>query len=158
MAGTPTIPSGRHPALQLPLATLAIGTLDLLFAWRFWAGRGVSFADILHSIAAGWYGRASYAMGASSAVVGALSHYAIMAAFVIAYWLTARRSPVLARHPLGFGAAYGLAIYALMTFVVLPLSAAGPADFSNKAWVASSVAMHMLIGVLCALAARRVLR
>jgi hypothetical protein len=139
-------------------ATLAIGSLDLLFAWGYWAGKGVTFADILHSIAAGWYGRASYAMGTTSAVVGALSHYAIMAAFVACYWLAARRVPVLARHPLMAGAAYGLAIYALMTFLALPLSAAGPADFSNTAWVASSVGMHLLIGVLCALAAGHALR
>ena len=147
-----------HPLRTLLPATLGIGTLDLLFAWGFWANKGVTFTDILHSIAAGWYGRASRDMGASSAAVGALSHYAIMFAIVLAYWVAAKRFPALRTHPWRWGLAYGLGVYAVMSFVVLPLSAAGSPDFTNAPWVASSIAMHMLIGALCALAARRALR
>ncbi|QDA56732.1 hypothetical protein [Thermomonas aquatica] len=147
-----------NPMRTLLPATLGIGTLDLLFAWGFWASKGVTLTDILHSIAAGWYGKASYEMGMTSALVGTVSHYAIMLAFVLAYWLAARRIPALRAHPWGGGLAHGLGIYALMSFVVLPLSAAGTPDFRNGAWVASSIAMHLLIGVLCAFAARRALR
>ena len=147
-----------HPLRILLPAALAIGTLDLGFAWGYWARHGVTFTDILHSIAAGWYGRASLDMGATSAGVGALSHYAIMVAIVLAYWLAARRLPALRAHPWRHGLAYGLGVYAVMSFVVLPLSAAGRPDFGNPPWVASSIAMHLLIGVLCAFAARRALR
>lgn len=147
-----------QPLRTLLPAALGIGTLDLLFAWGYWAGKGVTLINILHSIAAGWYGKASYQMGTASAVVGALSHYAIMLAFVLAYWFAAVRIPLLRTHPWRCGLAYGLGIYALMSFVVLPLSAAGNPDFRNTAWVASSIAMHLLIGVLCAFAARRALR
>ena len=147
-----------HPLRTLLPATIGIGTLDLLFAWGYWARKGVSFADILHSIAAGWYGRASYEMGAASATIGALSHYAIMFVVVLAYWFAAKRIPVLRTHPWPCGLAYGLGVYAVMSLVVLPLSAAGSPDFGNTPWVAASIAMHMLIGALSALAARRALR
>lgn len=147
-----------NPMRILLPATLGIGTLDLLFAWGFWAVKGVTLTNILHSIAAGWYGKASYEMGMASAVIGAFSHYAIMLAFVLAYWFAGRRFPVLRRHPWRWGLVYGLGIYALMSFVVMPLSAAGNPDFGNSAWVASSIAMHLLIGVLCALATRRASR
>ena len=147
-----------NPMRTLLPAALGIGTLDLLFAWGFWANKGVAFTDILHSIAAGWYGKASRDMRATSAVVGALSHYAIILAFVLAYWLLAKRFRALRTHPWRYGLPYGLGLYAVMYLVVLPLSAAGSPGFGNLAWVAASIAMHMLIGVLCAFAARRALR
>jgi len=147
-----------HPLRTLLPAALGIGTLDLLFAWGYWARKGVTFFDILHSIAAGWYGRASRDMGMTSAAVGALSHYAIMFAIVLAYWFAAKRIPLLRTQPWPCGLAYGLGVYAVMSFVVLPLSAAGSPDLANTPWVAASIAMHLLIGALCALAARRALR
>lgn len=147
----PTTPAWR----LLLIGTLLIGSLDLLFAWSFWAAQGVSFIDILHSIAAGWYGKASRDSGAAGAVIGAMSHYAIIFAFVLAYWLAAKRLLALWRHWMALGALYGAALYALMNFVVLPLSAAGPPDFGNKAWVAASIAIHIVIGVLCAWLARK---
>lgn len=147
-----------NPLRTLLPATLGIGTLDLLFAWGYWARKGVSFIDILQSIAAGWYGRESREMGATSAVVGALSHYAIMFAVVLTYWFAARRISALRAHPWPCGLAYGLGVYAVMSCVVLPLSAAGSPDFTNAPWVASSIAMHLLIGALCAQAAKRALR
>ena len=74
-----------------------------------------------------------------------------------AYMFAAPRLPVLARQPLRWGAAYGLFLYALMNFVVVPLSAA-PRNELPAAWVAASVAVHVLIGIASALLARRALR
>jgi uncharacterized membrane protein YagU involved in acid resistance len=136
-------------------AGLLIGTLDLLFAWGFWVTKGATFIGILQSIAAGWYGKASHSMGATSAWVGALSHYVIAIAFVAAYWLAARRLPALLKRPVLFGAAYGLLLYLIMSFIVLPLSAAGMPKFDNVPWVASSILAHMVFGVLSALVAVR---
>ena len=59
------------------------------------------------------------------------------------------------RHVLLAGAAYGLLLYLAMNFVVLPLSAAGMPKFDNLAWVVSSIAMHMLIGMLIAYFVRK---
>lgn len=150
--------NNANPMRTLLPAALGIGTLDLLFAWGFWANKGVAFTDILQTIASGWYGKASRGMGTTSAVVGGLSHYAITLAFLLAYWLATKRFPALRAHTWRYGLPYGLGLYAVMNFVVLPLSAAGSPGFDNHAWVAASIAMHMLIGVLCALAARRALR
>jgi uncharacterized membrane protein YagU involved in acid resistance len=146
----------RRPAWAwIALGGLAIGTLDLLFAWGFWVSKGATFIGILQSIAAGWYGKASHSMGATSAWVGALSHYAIATAFVAAYWLAARRLPALLRRPVMLGALYGLLLYLIMNFVVLPLSAAGMPRFDNVPWVASSILAHMIFGLLSALVAVR---
>jgi hypothetical protein len=144
----------RPPAATLLAGGLVVGTLDLLFAWGYWARHGATLPRILQSIAEGWYGKASYDMGTMSAVVGAVSHYFIAIVFVVAYWLAARRLPGLLAHPYRYGLAYGLLLYAAMNFVVLPLSAAGMPAFANHAWVGASIVAHALLGVVCALFAR----
>lgn len=144
----------RSPVAPLLAGGLVVGTLDLLFAWGYWARHGASLPRILRSIAEGWYGKASHDMGTTGAVVGALSHYFIATAFVVAYWLAARRLPGLLARPYRYGLVYGLLLYAAMNFVVLPLSAAGMPSFANHAWVGASIVAHALLGVVCALFAR----
>lgn len=131
--------------------SLIAGTADLIFAMGFWwVAHQVPPLRILQSIGAGWYGDASFAGGTRTASVGAVSHFAIMFLFVAAYRLAAQRIPFLRAHPLRIGAVYGLGLYLVMNFVVLPLSAAGMAKFNNLAWVLGSIVMHVVIGVLCA--------
>lgn len=156
-----SVASGRRMTARVwgwsLLGGLAVGSLDLLFAWAFWAGRGATLPGILQSIAAGWYGKASHAMGATSVAVGAISHYLIATAFVLAYAIALRRWPPLARRTLLHGALYGLALYAVMNLVVLPLSATGAPAFDDAPWVSCSIVMHLVFGALCAWFARRTL-
>lgn len=141
---------------KLAEATFVIGSLDLIFVWAFWAQKGVTLENILQSIAAGWYGRAEAGQLQSfGAAIGAMSHYAIILMFIVVYREAGKRNPRLFRKWMPCGAVYGLALYVVMQFVVLPLSNAGPASFSNHAWVASSIAAHVLIGAMCAIAARK---
>jgi hypothetical protein len=55
-----------------------------------------------------------------------------------------------------YGALYGLVLYAVMTYVVVPLSQAGGGKLPPWRWEnLSHIAGHMLlVGVPCALAAR----
>lgn len=145
----------RHAARWICLGGLAIGTLDLLFASGFWAMRGVAPIRIAQSIAAGLQGDAAFDGGGASATLGVVLHYFIATGFVLGYWLAGRRMPGLLRQPVRYGLPYGGALYLAMNFVVLPLSAAGMPSFSNVPWVLASIAMHLLIGVLCARFARR---
>lgn len=154
----PMIGRGRPRWRPIVSAGLLIGALDLAFAWAFWAPRGVTLQRITQSIGAGWFGDRSFSMGAASAVVGTVSHFAIAIAFVVIYALAARRAAVLVRRPVLPGLVYGVGLYLAMNLVVLPLSAAGSPGFENLPWVASSVVVHALIGVICAFAARRALR
>lgn len=136
---------------RVALGTLVTGLADLVFAMGFWwLAHQVSPLRILQSIGAGWLGEASFTGGMRSASIGAVSHFAIIFLFIAAYRLAALRLPLLRRHPHAVGTIYGLGLYLLMNFVVLPLSAAGMASFNNLAWVLGSIAMHAIIGVLCA--------
>jgi hypothetical protein len=103
-------------------------------------------------------GKASYEGGPKTALLGAALHYFIMAMFVLAYYVANRWIPALSRRPVARGVAYGMLLYALMNYVVLPLSRAGQSGGFNVSWELSSIAMHALVGVLCALFVRRAAR
>jgi hypothetical protein len=73
----------------------------------------------------------------------------------VAYYLAARRLPLLRERPFVCGAVYGLFLYSVMNYVVVPLSAAGPGS-KDPLWITLSVAVHaLLIGIPIALAVRR---
>ena len=74
----------------------------------------------------------------------------------VAYYLVARRGPLLWRQAVPCGLIYGLLLYAIMNFIVVPLSAAGGGGPKDPLWVAMSVAVHALfIGLPIALFTRR---
>ena len=152
----------RPPRASLPLVVVGGGLLvavfDAVFACTWWAvAAGVGPMRILQSIGAGLLGEASFAGGWRSAAIGAAAHGVIATCMVGAYVFAAPRLPVLVRQPLRWGAGYGLFLYALMNFAVVPLSAA-PRNDLPAAWVAASVVVHVLIGIACALLARRALQ
>ena len=113
----------------------------------------------MHSIAAGLLGRKqSLAGGVNTAILGGVLHFAIATAMTVTYFLFARRLPELVRHPSSLGLIYGLLLYLVMNLVVLPLSAVGAPSFANHTWVASSVAMHVVFGVVIGHTSRLALR
>lgn len=105
---------------------LAVAVLDILEPIIFYGvSRGTHPIRVFQSVASGVLGRASYDGGAGSALLGAALHVFIASVVVLVYWLASRRLPVLTKRPVLYGVLYGLAVYAVMTFVVIPLSAIG---------------------------------
>src|SRR2546423_767239 len=129
------------------LGALLIGTLDILYAIVFWYPRGVAPIRIFQSIAAGLYGKESFAGGVRTAVIGAALHYFIALCIVLVYWLASRRWRILTQRPVVYGATYGVLVYLVMNYVVIPLSATKRPAFLLS-WVALSIIVHaFLIGV-----------
>lgn len=135
---------------------LTAGALDIAYACIFWAVKaGVRPVRIFQSVAEGLLGAAAFRGGAATAVLGLALHMSIATTMATAYYVAALRWPELARHPWRFGPLYGLALYAVMNHVVLPLSAAG-AGSADPAWIGGSIVVHALfIGLPIALAVRR---
>ncbi|HTT84658.1 MAG TPA: hypothetical protein VMF67_14360 [Rhizomicrobium sp.] len=80
---------------------------------------------ILHYIAAGLLGRqAALAGGASVAVLGLFLQWAMSLVIACVFVLAARRMPTLSRAWLPWGLAYGVGIFFVMNYIVVPLSAA----------------------------------
>jgi len=150
--------SRQGPALRtyrwILFGALCLGTSDLLFARIYWNAEGVTLVQVLQSVAGGIYGKGSRYGGAKTATVGAVSHYFIALCMVLAYFLVSRRVRLLLRWPFPLGLAYGVFLYFFMNLVVLPLSAIGHPAFGDHRWMAWSIGMRALFGVLCALTAR----
>ena len=136
-------------------AGLVAGTLDIAYACVFWAVKSdVPAMRILQSVAAGLLGQASFEGGGATAALGLALHYLIALSISLVYYLAARRWQVLWRQPVRCGAGYGLLVYGIMNYLVVPLSAAGPGS-KDPVWVALTIAAHvLLIGIPIALLTR----
>ncbi|HET6977938.1 MAG TPA: hypothetical protein VFI24_16535 [Pyrinomonadaceae bacterium] len=139
---------------------LVVGTLDITYACVFWALKaGVPPQRIFQSVARGVLGTAAFSGGAATAALGLFLHYFIAMMMSIAYYVVARKWTALVLQPLLFGALYGLVLYGVMNYVVIPLSAARGGGAGPALWVALSIVVHMfVIGVPIAFFARRAVR
>lgn len=136
---------------------LAAGALDITYACVFWALKaGVPAQRIFQSVAAGLLGGASFKGGWPTAVLGLALHFFIATSMSVTYYLAARRRPLLRDRPVICGAAYGLLLYVIMNYIVVPLSAAAHGGAKDPLWVALSIVVHaVLIGIPVALLTRR---
>ena len=144
--------------MALLYGTLAVGILDILDAFVFfWFRNGVRPTRILHSIAAGLLGREkAVAGGLTTAMLGLGLHFFISFGIVLTYHLASRRIKALTAQPVVFGMLYGLAVYAVMNFVVLPLSAAPPRGVPAGAVLVNGLLIHAFgVGLPAALSAKR---
>ena len=137
------------------LGGLAAGTIDIGSATViYWVNPIV----ILHSIASGLLGRASFAGGAATAAIGFLLQWMMSLIIAAIYVLSSRALPWLSRNWIGAGLAYGVAIFVVMNYVVVPLSAAMPhphlPHFTPLKFVENLLAM-LLFGLIVAFFARR---
>lgn len=141
------------PALLLGAGV--IGTLDAVYAIVFWALRsGTAPSRIFQSIAAGFLGPAAFEGGVRTVAMGAALHYFIAFAIVFAYWAVSRGMHVLIERPYVCGALYGVLVYAVMNYVVIPLSATRRPRFL-LVWVLCSIIVHVFfVGIPAAWFAR----
>ncbi len=103
-------------------AGLLAATFDLSVAFIFYGLHGATPAAILAFIASGLVGPAAKTMGIWGVVLGALLHYSICVCAALIYLWVSGRWRSLIRQPLAYGAAFGVAMYLVMNFVVIPLS------------------------------------
>jgi hypothetical protein len=143
------------PRTALALGTLTVGTLDILDALIFFGLRGARPIRIFQSIAAGLLGReAAVQGGLATALLGGVLHYFIAFVIVALYFLASRRASILMRHPVPLGMLYGIGVYFVMNYIVIPLSAANPGSFSMPVFI-NGILIHAFgVGLPAALFAR----
>jgi hypothetical protein len=145
----------NRPVLAVVAGGVSAGTLDILAAFLAYGLRGVSPVRILQSVASGLLGLAAFQGGARTASLGLALHVFIATTAALVYYLGSRSIPGVTRRPAVFGPLYGVAVYLVMTFVVVPLSAAPKGRFSFSL-AAAIVLVHMAcVGLPIALAVRR---
>lgn len=133
---------------------LVVGTLDLLDAVIFFGARGVAPIRIFQSIAAGAHGRAAFQGGWHAAALGIAFHFIIAFLIVTAACLIARQAPTLMQQPVAFGIVYGITVYFVMNYVVIPLSATTRGAFVWPVFI-NGILIHAFgVGIPSALFAR----
>jgi hypothetical protein len=147
-------PGGDAMLSPILVATLVAGTLDILSAFLFAGMSGVKPLGVLRFVASGPFGAAA-SPSPGWAAVGLAVHFSIMACMAAAYMLVASRIPALLRHPILAGLAYGLLLWLVMYWIVLPLRFAMPSP--DTLWgIGNALFSHcLLVGIPVALVARR---
>jgi hypothetical protein len=139
----------------IALACLVAGTLDISDALIFYGLRGISPIRILQGIASGVLGRAAFTQGTQSVLLGLLLHFFIATTWAAIYIFASRRLP-LSRRPILWGSIYGIVVYLVMNYAVVPLSKIGPRPTPPLIPLINGVAaLIFFIGIPVALIARR---
>src|SRR5215471_18123899 len=135
-------------------ASLIVGVLDISSAFVIWWQRGVGARRGLQGIAAGLLGAKSFDGGLATAGLGLALHFFVAFVVVTLFFLASRKIEFLTLHPVVSGVLYGIGVYIVMYWFVLPT--AFP-TFRHRLWnELLAVAIHIsLIGLPCALIVRR---
>jgi hypothetical protein len=110
------------------------------------------------AVARGWFGREKAMTGGLDvSIIGIVSHYSILLVAAAIFVFASLRFPILRRRAAVAGILFGLCIYVVMHFVVLPLSAAGPGNPKGVQLVEELLGHMFVIGLPIALWARKFL-
>jgi hypothetical protein len=131
--------SGKSRALPAVFfAGSLCGVLDINAAFLTWWSRGVRPVDILHVIASGLIGRRSFDGRAPTAALGLALHFLIAFSAAAVYYVASHHLKFMTQRPVISGIVYGVCVYTVMYWMVIPLSHYHPAAFS---WFNASVAV-----------------
>jgi hypothetical protein len=148
---------GRGAAYAIATGGLAAGFLDIAYAFVVSSMAGGSPLIVSQYIASGLLGPAAFGGGLHTALAGLLLHF-LMAILIAAIFLLASRElPILVERPVMCGIAYGLTVYVVMNYLVVPLSnVPDGAGVPRLPRLLGDLAIHAFgVGLPIALAVRR---
>lgn len=156
--------TGRSPLGRLvpPAALSAIGwgglvagTLDAIDGVVAYGFLGLNPIQVLQYIASGALGDRAFSGGLPAAGVGVVVHYGIAFTVAAVFYAGTRLTPLLTRHAVAAGLAYGSAVFLVMNYLVLPHSAVSPSPFSLPLALNGLVGHAVFVGLPISWFARR---
>jgi hypothetical protein len=132
-------------------AGLIAGTIDIGAAALI---NAASVEVILKAIASGVLGKASFERGLQAATLGLFLQWGMSILIAAIYIVTARRIEVLRRRWVAAGLSYGVAIFFVMNYVVVPLSAIGRVPHFTAVRFMENLLAMLLFGLIVAFFAR----
>lgn len=146
----------RGLSIVIRIALIA-GTLDIGENIIFNAFRHITARQIFQYIASGLTGPWAIHAGAASVALGIGIHYTIALFWTAVYYAVSGRLDLLVRRPVACGLAYGVVVYVVMNYVVLPLTrvphARAAATLASR--VSGVLAILFCIGLTVALLTAR---
>jgi len=140
---------------RLVLATAIAGTLDMGMAAIETVRAGKPIGGMLRGVASGPFPAATD-WGRGGAVLGLLTHYAIMAVMAAIFLIARDRIAVIRRHTIVAALVYGVILWLVMYGLVLPLRFGMPFPSPQPMAIAKQLFAHvLLVGLTFGLVARR---
>jgi hypothetical protein len=116
----------RSVARAIAYAGLAVGVLDAIDNVAYFAATArMSPLAVLQFVASGALGRSAFEGGLATAALGAVFHFLIAFSAVAVFAAATLRIPFLRERWVVGGVAFGVAVWAVMSLVVVPMSAIG---------------------------------
>ncbi len=146
MTSSMQVAAGTQTSRALPailFAGLLSGCMDITAAFITWWPKGVKPSRLLQGIAAGWLGPASFNGGTATAALGLAFHFLIAFTAAAVFFVASRKLTFMVRRPILCGALYGIAVYLVMYWVVMPLS-----NFHGTKTVTSSI-IAIVTHIIC---------
>lgn len=106
------------------LGGLVAGAVDITYALVATGSRGIPPQRLFQFIAAGIMGKDAFDGGLPTAILGGVLHFVMTTIMAAVFVFASRIVPMLLRWPLIVGPLYGVAIYLVMNYIVVPLSLA----------------------------------
>jgi hypothetical protein len=145
-------PKNREVLNAILLGGLIAGAIDIGAAALI-SGRSPVF--IMQAIAGGLLGKATFEGGIGSAVLGAVLQEVMGVLIAAIYFVLAKTISGLARRWILSGLGFGVIIFFVMNYVVVPLSAWKAAPHFTAFKFAANMAAMLLFGLIVAFFARR---
>jgi len=140
---------------RLVLATAIAGTLDMGMAAIETMRAGRPIGGMLRGVASGPFPAATD-WGKAGALLGLLTHYAIMAVMAAIFLIARDRIAVIRRHTIVAALVYGVILWLVMYRLVLPLRFGMPFPSPQPMAIAKQLFAHvLLVGLTFGLVARR---
>ncbi|MEH6305989.1 hypothetical protein RYH73_10075 [Olivibacter sp. CPCC 100613] len=110
-------------AVKVLIVGLIVGTFDITAALiKYYLTTGKDPVFIFKYIASGIFGSEALSSGIPIILIGLLLHYGIAISFTVFFCLLYNRLPIISKNKVLAGIFYGLFIWTIMNFLVVPLS------------------------------------
>lgn len=144
-------------ARTILFAGLTAGTLDILAAFLVYCliKQATTPMQLLQYIASGVFGKTAFAGGWDTALLGLGFHFLIAFTFAAAYFFVFPYIPFLKERKVAAGLLYGIAIWAVMNLLVLPLVFHNTPNFKLEAVSLGAVILMLCVGLPISLITQR---
>jgi hypothetical protein len=130
-------------AIATAISGIVAAIAEIAFVLPIQWSLGTPPVTLFQSIAYGALGKAAFQGGLSTAALGLFFHVLISLVAAGLYTGAALSLPALFQRPIVGGMLYGLAVFVVMVFVVIPLSAIGFQPLKSLPRMATSIAVHI---------------
>jgi uncharacterized membrane protein YagU involved in acid resistance len=134
------------------LGGIVAGTIDIGSASLINSAKP---AVILQAIAAGLLGKSAFSGGSATIELGLVLQWLMSIVIAAIFVGAAQWRPVLKRHWIKAGLLYGIVVFIVMNYVVLPISAVGHAPRFRIVHFTEDILAMLLFGLIVAFFARR---